>query len=122
GLIIWIPLIGHVLCALILTPYWLLRDINGASLGKTILGLRVVQADGSESTTNQRITRNIPIALGPALMIVPFAGFIAGPGLWFIVLVVEAVLTVAQGQRLGDKLAGTIVVRKGPAAQSATGS
>jgi uncharacterized RDD family membrane protein YckC len=108
----WLPFIGIVLAGVFLTPYWLLRDITGASLGKLLLGLRVVGRDGRPATVGGRIIRNLPLALGPSCMLVPFLGYIfAGPVAGVVVLV-EGVMLLSQGERLGDRLARTRVVRK----------
>jgi uncharacterized RDD family membrane protein YckC len=108
----WIPIIGGMLLGLILSSYWLLRDIAGAGLGKTILGLRVVFKDGSPSAASSRILRNLPLAVGPALLIIPFFGYFLAPPVTVIVLVTEIVLLVTKNERLGDMLAGTTVLKK----------
>src|SRR4051812_32141525 len=61
----WIPILGAVLDGFVLLAYWLLRDINGASLGKLALGLKVVKKDGSESGTRERLLRNLTLCVGP---------------------------------------------------------
>src|SRR5947207_15688132 len=79
GLIGLIPIAGIILAGLLLTPYWLLRDIGGASLGKIVLGTRVTRKDGSPASVGARVLRNIPLAIGPALMIIPFPGHRLAP-------------------------------------------
>ena len=37
GLFGLIPIMGPIMAGLMLTPYWLLRDVTGSSLGKLIL-------------------------------------------------------------------------------------
>ena len=58
------------------------------------------------------IKRNIPFAIGPALMLIPILGWIVAPfvapGIGLIELVL--VLTADDGRRLGDKFADTKVV------------
>ena len=83
---------------------WLLYYIGleatvGATLGKLVLGLRVVRADGGS-----------PIGWGPAvarnvLRIVD--------GLLFYGVGALLVQTSPTRQRLGDRVAGTVVVRRG---------
>ena len=46
GLFALIPIMGPIMAGLLLTPYWLLRDITGSSLGKLILRTMVVRKDG----------------------------------------------------------------------------
>lgn len=111
-LVAWIPIIGFVLAGVFLTPYWLLRDITGASLGKLALGMKVTGKNGQPATVKMRILRNLPIAVGPACMMIPVLGyFIAGP-VSGIIMLVEAVMLLSQGERLGDRFANTRVVRK----------
>lgn len=108
----WIPIIGAILAGLILLTYWLLRDITGSSIGKRIVGLRVVRMDGSPSGAKGRILRNLPIAIGPGLLVIPLAGYALAPPVAGILILTEFVLLATKKQRLGDMLAGTTVVRK----------
>ncbi len=112
GLVAIIPLIGIMVAGCLLAPYWLLRDIVGASLGKLALGLRVVQKDGQPASTKALILRNAPLALGPILMTIPLLGYLLGPPIAGIMILVEGISLMAQGERIGDRLAGTAVVRK----------
>lgn len=116
----WIPLVGAIMLGFILLAYWLLRDITGSSMGKLILGLRVVGKDGSPSGPMQRVLRNLPIAVGPAMLIIPLAGYAIAPPVAGILILTEAVLLLAKKERLGDMLAGTTVVKKTAAANSAS--
>ena len=50
----FIPIIGAMLIGLIVSSYWLLRDITGASLGKLVLGLRVVGKNGMPTSVPSR--------------------------------------------------------------------
>jgi len=108
----WIPIVGAVILGFLLLGYWLLRDITGSSIGKLILGLQVVKKDGTPSTAKERILRNLPIAIGPAMLIIPLAGYVIAPPIASILIVTEAVLLLAKKERLGDMLAGTTVVKK----------
>ena len=108
----WIPIMGLIFAGLILVPYWLLRDITGASLGKLLLGLKVVGRDGRPASTGARILRNLPIAVGPMCMLIPVLGYILTGPVAGIMVLTEAVMLLTQGERLGDRLAGTTVVRK----------
>lgn len=108
----WIPILGLILAGLCLVPYWLLRDVTGASLGKLLLGLKVVARDGQPATVAARILRNLPLALGPMCMLIPFLGYVlAGPVAGTVTLV-EGIMLLSQGERLGDRLAKTTVVKK----------
>jgi uncharacterized RDD family membrane protein YckC len=116
GLLVgWIPVVGAIILGFILLIYWLLRDIAGSSLGKLILGLKVVKKDGSPSGASQRILRNLPIAFGPALLIIPLAGYVIAPVVAVILILTEAILLLTKKERMGDMLAGTTVVKKSAA-------
>jgi uncharacterized RDD family membrane protein YckC len=113
GLVIgWIPIIGFMAMGLIGTAYWLLRDFNGASLGKMALGLVVVRKDGTPSDMKERILRNVTLCVGSALMIIPFAGYVLGPPVSAIMGITEVVMLAVKHERLGDMLANTTVVKK----------
>jgi uncharacterized RDD family membrane protein YckC len=112
ALVAWIPIVGIIFMGLVLVPYWLLRDVTGGSLGKLLLGLKVVARDGSPATVGARILRNVPLILGPACAIVPFLGYIFTIPVSGTVILIEGIMLLSQGERLGDRLAKTIVVRK----------
>jgi len=103
----------------VLLAYWLLRDITGASLGKLVLGLVVVKKDGTPSGTKERILRNLPLAIGPAMLIIPLAGYVIAPSVAGIIVLTEIVLLLAKQERLGDMLAGTTVIKKTATARAA---
>lgn len=107
----FMPLIGHFISAAMISAYWLLRDINEASPGKMVIGSRVVSADGSPASTGQRIGRNVTLALPGLISAIPLGFLIALP-LSFLFFFLEVVMLLLTGNRLGDKLAGTTVVRK----------
>lgn len=107
-----LPLIGQLSVSLLGTAYWLLRDVNGASPGKLVLGSEVVNIDGRPSTVGQRIGRNLTLAIPGLFATIPFIGiFIAAP-VSFLLLIAEVGMLLATGRRIGDMLAGTTVVRK----------
>jgi uncharacterized RDD family membrane protein YckC len=105
-----IPIIGPVIVGLLLTPYWLLRDISGRSLGKMALDMNIVDTQGNAPTKGALVLRNLPFIIGSLFMIIPILGYI-GPFISLFVLIIETIFLLAQGQRLGDKLAGTVVVK-----------
>jgi uncharacterized RDD family membrane protein YckC len=112
GLFGMIPVLGPIIAGLLLSPYWLLRDISGASIGKLILGYKVVLKGGQPASVGARILRNLPLAVGPAFLIIPFLGYILGPAVSCIAVLVEGILVLTGGERLGDKIAGTTVIKK----------
>lgn len=77
--------------------YILLEATLGASVGKLLLGLRVVKLDGSPIDWPAAIVRNI-------LRLVD--------GLFFYLVGAILVWQSPQRQRLGDRVAGTVVVRQ----------
>jgi uncharacterized RDD family membrane protein YckC len=93
--------LGFVLWALY---YVGMEATSGATLGKMLVGIKVVRVDGST-----------PIGWGPAvirnvLRIVD--------GLFVYLVGAILVLTSPTKQRLGDRIAGTVVVRRSPASQA----
>jgi len=108
--VIWIPIIGVSAAGSLLLPYWLLRDITTRSLGKMVLGLRVVAKDGARAGVAARTFRNLPLAVVPALLIFPLFGIFlamaASP-----IPIIEAILLFVRGRRFGDRIAGTSVVQ-----------
>lgn len=112
GLIGIVPIIGQFFAGVFLGCYWLLRDVRGASLGKLMLGLMVVGRDGRPATTSARIRRNVPLCVGPFLLAIPILGYAIGGIVALIAFVVEVIMLLTQGQRMGDTMAGTAVVRK----------
>lgn len=112
GLVAMIPVIGLIFAGLLLGPYWLLRDIGGASLGKLALGMKVVSQDGQPASKGARVLRNLPLIAAPLCMLIPFLGYVLVVPVGAIVLLVEGIMLLSQGSRLGDKMAGTVVVKK----------
>lgn len=109
-----IPIVGQILAGLVLITYWLLRDIGGASLGKLALGYQVVRADGQPSSGAQRVVRNLTFVPAPLIIMIPipFLSLAIGAAVGFVVIVTELVFLLATGNRAGDILAGTRVVKK----------
>jgi uncharacterized RDD family membrane protein YckC len=77
--------------------YVLCESASGATLGKRIVGIRVVDEDGDHITFGAAVVRNL-------LRLVD--------GLFFYVVGALFALTSARGQRLGDRAAHTVVVRR----------
>jgi len=112
GLFGIIPIVGPIIAGFLLAPYWLLRDVTGASIGKLILGLKVARKDGQPATVGARVLRNLTLAIGPGLLIIPILGYVLGPVTAFIAVSVETILLLSSGERLGDRMAGTTVVKR----------
>ena len=110
-LLSFLPIIGGILA----TTYVVFRDsFNGQSIGKLILKTRVVRIDDRQpASVRESAMRNLPLAITFFLTILPFIGHIVAGFVGTLVFVIEAIAiaTDKDGRRLGDKLAGTIVVR-----------
>src|SRR5665213_353922 len=92
GLFGFIPIVGAMIAGFLLLPYWLLRDITGRSLGKMMLGMEVVRADGSPAPVSARILRNLTIAVGPGLLIIPLLGYVLAPPVGGLLILTEIVM------------------------------
>ncbi|MGH2609401.1 MAG: RDD family protein [Tepidiformaceae bacterium] len=81
-----------------LAYYILLEAVSGQTLGKRVMNLRVVSADGTPPSLGQVVGRNLlrPIDAFPVFYLVGF-----------IVAAVDG-----EGRRLGDMAAGTRVARQ----------
>lgn len=90
---------GLLVGAIPLIYFTLLEGFFGATAGKMLLGLRVVQLDGSRITWQEAIVRNL---LRPVDEIV------------FYLVAAISVWSSPRKQRLGDRAAGTAVVRLVP--------
>lgn len=112
ALLHFLPIIGWMLYGLIHACYWLLRDIGGASPGKSVLGSFVASQDGSPASTSQRVLRNLPLAIPGFLGMIPLIGIFFEFGVAAVIFGIEAILLLATGRRFGDRLAGTTVFRK----------
>jgi uncharacterized RDD family membrane protein YckC len=118
----FIPFIGGIIGAF----YMLLRDalpieaLGYKSIGKKLLNLSVVKTEGPPSKVDYATSakRNWMFALGPVMMFllfIPVIGWVLdiliGIGC-FVLVIIEFVKIFSdkQGLRLGDKMAGTMVV------------
>ena len=99
-------------------PYYILSEMvwNGRTLGKRILGIRVISLDGRRLTPHQIVARNL---MKEVEVFLPMGAIMGGadlgwiPGLilagWMLATVLVPVFNKRK-QRLGDMVAGTIVV------------
>jgi uncharacterized RDD family membrane protein YckC len=85
---------------------------GGQSIGKRVIGLQAVVPDAREvASFKESIVRNLPLAVGYLLLLVPYIG-------WVLILAIttfEALLIVGndQGLRVGDEFAHTQVLDVG---------
>lgn len=120
----FIPFFGGIIGAL----YMLFRDalpievLDYKSIGKKLLKLSVVNIEDPTSKIDYAASakRNWMFALGPIMMVfmyIPILGWIIdiliGIGV-FILIIIEIIKIFSdeKGVRLGDKLAGTMVIEK----------
>jgi uncharacterized RDD family membrane protein YckC len=110
-----IPFIGWIILWLgipvVLVSYHLLRDIKGQSPGKYLLGMKVIGKDGREAPNQSRVMRNLLFAIPPVFFILPFIGHFIGGLLMFVIVLTECITLLATGERIGDKIANTVVVK-----------
>ena len=120
----FIPFIGGIIGAL----YILLRDampieaLEYQSIGKKLLKLSVVNTEDPAAKVDYAISakRNWMFALGPIMLFflfIPIIGWIIDIllGIAVLILVIIEIVklfTDEKGQRLGDKMAGTMVIEK----------
>jgi uncharacterized RDD family membrane protein YckC len=100
--------------------YLLISDgfFQGRSLGKKLLGLRVVSADTQTPCTfRSSILRNSTLAIGLLFIKIPWFGWIA----LAIIAALEFIMLLGsnKGMRIGDEFAKTIVVENSLAEQEA---
>lgn len=100
------------------TPYYIATELmwNGQTLGKRMLGLRVVGADGRGLSTNAVVVRNLmreAEIYGPAFALM---GGLERVDLWYWLTLLWAGIAIGvpifskTSQRLGDLIAGTYVI------------
>jgi len=103
-----IPIIGAAVVILL----WLFRDINGRSPGKVIVGTTIISRHGGPATPMQRVVRNLPFALPLLPLFFPVIGVPVAGSLDLLMAIVENIAVLVTGERIGDKLAGTMVVKR----------
>jgi uncharacterized RDD family membrane protein YckC len=91
--------------------YLLLGDglFDGRSIGKKLIRLRVVsRIAGVSCNFKDSILRNSTFAAGYILLVVPWIGWI----FFFSICLLEFILILGSkdGMRLGDEIAGTVVI------------
>ena len=110
-----IPAIGWLIGA----AYMALRDgftfepVDGQSLGKKLLNLRAVVVEtGRRCDYVLSIKRNLPFIIPMIFMVIPVVGWIIGAVLYLVAIIIEIILVITDenGERIGDKIAGTRVI------------
>lgn len=111
--------VGALLFFAIRTPYYVASELlwNGQTLGKRISGLRVVAADGRGLTALAVVVRNL---MKEVEVFVPGTWLLVGGGdLWSSLALLAWILVLLavprfnrRRQRIGDMIAGTLVIRQ----------
>lgn len=103
---------GSVLAAVMTVGYFaVLESRDGRTLGKRLLGIRVVAADGTTPGAEQALRRNLWTGLG-VLGVVPLVGGLVGALATLAAAVTILLGIIRLGQGWHDELAGgTRVVR-----------
>jgi uncharacterized RDD family membrane protein YckC len=84
----------------------LLKDVV-VSPGKRLVGVRVADREGDPAGRGRKVVRNVTLAGAPKLMGVPILGSLSA-----VICAAEMALVLANRERLGDRLAGTTIVRR----------
>jgi uncharacterized RDD family membrane protein YckC len=96
--------IGALVVAMLGYPVLLETTTRGRTLGKLVLGLRVVRDDGGPVTFRHAVTRGL---VGFA---VEWPGILAAPLTWLATI--WTMIASPQSKRIGDHVAGTIVIHE----------
>ncbi|QEG16753.1 RDD family protein [Gimesia maris] len=108
--LVLIPILGLMFIGVLLSLYWLMRDVAGSSPGKIILGLQVLNNNDDPFWVGPRILRNLPLAIGPIFLCIPVIGILVGAPITILMILVEAAMLLITGKRIGDLLSGTSVI------------
>jgi uncharacterized RDD family membrane protein YckC len=104
GSVLEIITIVALVIALIGYPVLMETTTRGRTLGKLVVGLRVVRDDGGPVTFRQALTRGL---VGVAI---EWPGIIGAPLTWLVTI--WAMIANPQSKRIGDHVAGTIVIHE----------
>ena len=126
-LVIWLDLLPYnamgtmflLLIFFIRIPYYILSELiwNGRTLGKRIVKIRVISANGRRLTPHQITARNL---LKEVEVFTPATMLLTGGADWisvllllaWLVFVIAVPLINRKNQRVGDMIAGTLVVEQ----------
>jgi len=89
--------------------------MNGQTLGKKIVGIKVIDTEGNEPTIGQYITRWILCLGNLFIYVLPYALYNFGLLILFLFIYLPDVLSVLiskRSQRISDFAAGTVVIDK----------
>ena len=117
---LWLLALASLSFFFVRIPYYVLTELiwNGATLGKRMLGLQVISADGRTlsvySVVARNLTKEAEVFLPILFLIVNFQQDIASAIISGLVTVVALLVPVLnkKKQRIGDIVAGTVVIRR----------
>lgn len=106
------------------TPYYIFAEIlwNGRTIGKRMSGIRVISADGRSLTPRAAVLRNLMKegeVFGPVTWLIAapgMGGFASFMALLWVGVVLAIPLFDRRNRRLGDMIAGTLVIMQPKAA------
>ncbi len=119
GLMALVPFVGFIAsAAYMLFKEALMYRITGEdiwknkSIGKKLMKLEVTYQEGDLVDLAVSAKRNLPLAIGSIIGIIPVLGWVIGPIVGLIVGIVEIILVLTDklGLRMGDRWANTRVV------------
>ena len=116
----WLIGLASLAFFLIRIPYYTITELiwNGATLGKRMLGLQVISAEGRTLSVYAVVARNLTkeaeVFLPLMFLIVNFEQDTVSAVVSGLVTIIALIvpLTNRKRQRIGDILAGTVVIRK----------
>ncbi len=119
GVMALVPFVGFIAsAAYMLFKEALMYRITGEemwknkSIGKKLMKLEVAYLEGDFVDLAVSAKRNLPLAIGSIIGIIPILGWVIGPIVGLIVAIVEIILVLTDklGHRMGDRWANTQVI------------
>jgi uncharacterized RDD family membrane protein YckC len=89
------------------------QKFQGQSIGKRIMGIKILPQGGHHTLLKSSVIRNIPVGLITFLMIIPFWGWILSlvVGIPLGLIEISLIMRADKRQRLGDVMAETVVLK-----------
>ena len=119
GVMALVPFVGFIASA----AYMLFKEAlmyrvtsdemwKNKSIGKKLMKLEVAYLEGDFVDLAVSAKRNLPLAIGSIIGIIPLLGWVIGPIVGLIVGIIEIILVLTDnlGHRMGDRWANTQVI------------
>jgi len=104
-------LIGQIIVVALVVGYEIfLVGTRGQTVGKMLLGLKIVTRDGTPVDYNVAIKRHMPSIVGRAVYIIPIIGWLIGPLILLGVAIANTAMVFQNNESLYDKLGNTMVI------------